>query len=116
MVTSDLWEEASSSATWTWYDWQGNALNQTTMTFAVPLLNNSVLYSAQGLANFLTHGTNATDVWMHLNVTAGASNPTTINEQVVRILSFLFLPSRYLIEDCSIVCSGFAGFFDATRP
>ena len=85
IVTSDRLEEVSGLASWSWYDWNGTLLASNTSNFTVPSLNNSVLYTSQGLGNILPQGANATDVWMHLNVTAEIDNSTVTNEQFVSI-------------------------------
>ncbi|KAK7023298.1 glycoside hydrolase family 2 protein [Favolaschia claudopus] len=81
LVTSDRWETVDGTAQLTWYDWNGNMLNTSTHDFAVPTLNNSLIFSASGLDSILPPGKNATDVWMLLNLTAQVDNKTVTNEQ-----------------------------------
>ncbi|TFY78864.1 hypothetical protein EWM64_g5145 [Hericium alpestre] len=81
LVTSDRWEDVSGLAQWTWFDWEGNALNSTQQNFTVPTLNNSLLFSGQGLTNILPSGKNSSDVWLLLNLTAEIENRTVTNEQ-----------------------------------
>ncbi|KAI0065586.1 glycoside hydrolase family 2 protein [Artomyces pyxidatus] len=80
-VTSDRWESVSGQAQWTWFNWEGKALNTTHKTFTVPTLNNSILYQEVGLSNILPNGTAATDVWLHMNLTAHVGQETVTNEQ-----------------------------------
>ncbi|KAA1472788.1 glycoside hydrolase family 2 protein [Dentipellis sp. KUC8613] len=92
MVTSDRLETVEGLAQWTWYDWQGNALNSTSMNFTVPTLNNSLLYSADGLSNILPSGKTGTDVWLLLNLTAEVDNATVTNEQYFTPTSLAEVP------------------------
>ncbi|KAI0065605.1 glycoside hydrolase family 2 protein [Artomyces pyxidatus] len=82
VVTSDRWESVSGEAQWTWYDWKGKALERTCRNFTVPTLNNSLLYHEEGLSRILPQGSSATDVWLHINVTAHLGQETVTNEQV----------------------------------
>ncbi|KAI0309749.1 glycoside hydrolase family 2 protein [Amylostereum chailletii] len=81
MVTSDRWEEVEGVAQWTWFNWAGEALNSTTVNVTIPTLNNSVVFSGQGLDSILPEGAQATDVWLLMNVTATVDNETLTNEQ-----------------------------------
>ncbi|KAI0047909.1 glycoside hydrolase family 2 protein [Auriscalpium vulgare] len=100
VATSDRWDTVHASAQWTWYDWHGRVLNTTQRTFSIPPLNNSVLFHATGLENFLPHGKNASDVWLRLNVTAQIrQNKLVINEQYFVPTS---LASASLIDPCIV--------------
>ncbi|KAI0701287.1 glycoside hydrolase superfamily, partial [Cerioporus squamosus] len=81
LVTSDRWETVEGTAQLTWYDWSGTELNSSTVPFAVPTLNNSLVYQARGLDNILPAGKNASDVFLLLNVTAQVNNRTVTQEQ-----------------------------------
>ncbi|KAH9949043.1 glycoside hydrolase [Amylocystis lapponica] len=81
LVTSDRWETVNGTAQMTWYDWAGTPLGSTTQAFAVPTLNNSVVYQGEGLDKILPSGQAAEDVWMLLNVTANVNGQTVTNEQ-----------------------------------
>jgi beta-mannosidase len=83
LVVSDRWEEVSGSAQLTWYDWRGTPLNTSTHEFTVPTLNNSLVFKTMGLSRILPTGKNATDVWLHLTLTAEVDSHTVTNEQVV---------------------------------
>jgi beta-mannosidase len=92
LVTSDRWDDVSGTAQLTWYDWSGKVLNTSTHDFTVPTLNNSLILQQQGLANILPAGTNETDVWMLLNITAEVDGRTLTNENYVCIIN---LPCFY---------------------
>ncbi|KAI0047744.1 glycoside hydrolase family 2 protein [Auriscalpium vulgare] len=94
-VTSDRWESVSGTAQWTWYDWTGKTLNTTHAKFTVPTLNNSVLFHQQGLSNILPAGANATNAWLHLNLTAQVEGKTQTNEQFFTPVS---LASAQLVD------------------
>ncbi|KAH9949047.1 glycoside hydrolase family 2 protein [Amylocystis lapponica] len=81
LVTSDRWETVNGTAQMTWYDWAGTPLGSTTQAFAVPTLNNSVVYQGLGLDEILPSGQAVEDVWMLLNVTADVNGRTVTNEQ-----------------------------------
>ncbi|TFK54547.1 glycoside hydrolase family 2 protein [Heliocybe sulcata] len=76
MVTSDRWSDVSGTAQLTWYDWTGKELDTMTHEFTVPSLNNSLLMAMTGLENILPDGTQATDVFLLMNLTAQADNQT----------------------------------------
>ncbi|KAK7043101.1 hypothetical protein VNI00_008455 [Paramarasmius palmivorus] len=80
LVTSDRWDDVSGTAQLTWYDWSGKVLNTSTHDFTVPTLNNSLILQQQGLANILPAGTNETDVWMLLNISAEVDGRSFTNE------------------------------------
>ena len=84
LVTSDRLEAVSGTAQLTWYEWSGNAINSSSVSFEVPTLNNSLVYSASGLDTILPAGKNATDVFLLLNVTAEVDNKTVTHESYVR--------------------------------
>ncbi|KII92211.1 glycoside hydrolase family 2 protein [Plicaturopsis crispa FD-325 SS-3] len=82
VVTSDELVATHGSAQLTWYDWLGTPLNSSIHDFTVPALNNSVIYKQSGLSTILPTGKNASEVWLHLNVTAEVKgNVTVVNEQ-----------------------------------
>lgn len=114
MVTSGRWEEVSGFASWSWYDWNGTLLASNTSTFTVPSLNNSVLYTSQGLENILPNGANAVDVWMHLNITAEVDNTTLTNEQFVSIFCFLFF--ALVLTENTLVHTDFPRGGNFARP
>ncbi|EIW64193.1 glycoside hydrolase [Trametes versicolor FP-101664 SS1] len=80
-VTSDLWETVDGTVQFTWYDWLGNSLHTSSHAFAVPSLNSTVVYTAQGLDNILPSGSKAEDVWMLLSLTARVNGETVTHEQ-----------------------------------
>ncbi|KII92216.1 glycoside hydrolase family 2 protein [Plicaturopsis crispa FD-325 SS-3] len=81
-VSSDELAATHGSAQLTWYDWLGTPLNSSSHDFTVPALNNSVIYTKSGLSTILPTGKNASEVWLHLNVTAEVKgNVTVVNEQ-----------------------------------
>lgn len=82
-VTSDLWEAVEGTVQLTWYDWHGTSLNTSSHAFAVPSLNSTVVYTAQGLDNILPVGSKAEDVWALLTLTATAGGQTVTHEQQV---------------------------------
>lgn len=75
-VTSDLWDAATGTATFTWYDWEGSQLpvNVTSsIDFSVGAIN-----STQVLQTFTTDilkGYDLTNVVMHMTVEAEGSLP-----------------------------------------
>ncbi|KAH8105709.1 hypothetical protein DFH11DRAFT_1641953 [Phellopilus nigrolimitatus] len=71
------------SAQLTWFDWCGKELNSSVRKFTVPTLNNSLIFEASGLDSILPAGSNATDVWTRLNLTAETDSGTVTNEQYV---------------------------------
>ncbi|KAI0701284.1 glycoside hydrolase [Cerioporus squamosus] len=81
LVTSDRWETVEGTAQLTWYDWSGTELNSSTVPFAVPTLNNSLVYQATGLNSILPTGQNAADVFLLLNLTAQVDSRTVTQEQ-----------------------------------
>ncbi|KAG6818806.1 hypothetical protein H0H93_001475 [Arthromyces matolae] len=81
LVISDRWEDVEASAQATWYDWKGRPLNTTFFDFTIPALNNSLLYEAKGLNNILPIGRDASDVWLHINVSAVVDGRRLTNEQ-----------------------------------
>ena len=86
LVTSDQLEPVSGAATLTWYSWEGKELASSSHKFTTPALNNSEIYKQSGLASILPHGTNETDVWLLLNLTATLpSGQSVTNEQYVSI-------------------------------
>lgn len=87
LVSSDRLEDVNGTAQWTWFNWAGDALNSTAQNFTVPTLNNSLVFEGQGLTNILPSGTNASDVWLYMNVTAEVGNKTVTNEQYVCMIS-----------------------------
>jgi beta-mannosidase len=91
LIVSDRWEEVSGSAQLTWYDWRGTPLNTSTHEFTVPTLNNSLVFEAMGLNRILPTGENATDVWLHLTLTAEVDSRTVTNEQVVNFFNLHLL-------------------------
>jgi len=86
-VVSDRWEDVTGTAQLTWFDWQGNEINKTIVEFITPSLNNSVLLGATGLQNILPTGTNESDVWLRMNLTAETASGTVTNEQVFNPVS-----------------------------
>ena len=83
LVTSDRLEAVSGTAQLTWYEWSGNAINSSSVSFEVPTLNNSLVYSASGLETILPAGKNASDVFLLLNVSAQVDGKTVIHESYV---------------------------------
>ncbi|KZT29074.1 glycoside hydrolase family 2 protein [Neolentinus lepideus HHB14362 ss-1] len=81
LVTSDRWSDVTGTAQLTWYDWSGKELDTMTHEFTVPSLNNSILMTQTGLDTILPAGSQATDVFMLMNLTAQADNQTVTNEQ-----------------------------------
>ncbi|KAH7906820.1 glycoside hydrolase family 2 protein [Hygrophoropsis aurantiaca] len=81
LATSDRWETVDGTAQLTWYDWSGNMLNTSKTNFAIPTLNNSLIYEGTGFDSILPSGYNATDVWLLMNVTAEADGKTVTSEQ-----------------------------------
>ncbi|KII88068.1 glycoside hydrolase family 2 protein [Plicaturopsis crispa FD-325 SS-3] len=81
LVSSDELVATQGVAQLTWYDWKGTPLNSSKHGFTVPALNNSAIYEASGLSTILPSGKNASEVWLHLNVTAKAKGGTMVNEQ-----------------------------------
>ncbi|KAH7925650.1 glycoside hydrolase family 2 protein [Leucogyrophana mollusca] len=81
LATSDRWETVSGTAQLTWYDWRGNTLNSSTTSFAIPTLNNSLVFEGTGLDNILPSGYKAPDVWLLMNLTAKTGGRTVRNEQ-----------------------------------
>lgn len=92
LVTSDRWETVNGTAQLTWYDWKGHELNTSKHTFSIPTLNNSKIFSASGFDSVLPAGTQPSDVWMLLNLTAQTDSGVVTNEQYV---GFPFLKPRY---------------------
>lgn len=82
-VVSDRLEAVNGTAQLTWYDWSGKELNTSMHSFTTPPLNNSLIFSATGLENVLPTGTNASDVWLRMNLTAETTGGTVTNEQYV---------------------------------
>ncbi|KAI0644693.1 glycoside hydrolase family 2 protein [Trametes meyenii] len=80
-VSSDRWDAVQGSVQLTWYDWSGRTLNTSSYPFAVPSLNSTVVHQAQGLGNILPAGSNASDVWAHLNLTAEVDGQNATHEQ-----------------------------------
>ena len=102
VVTSDRWEAVRGAAQWTWFDWEGNALETARKAFVVQSLNNSVLFRGQGLESILPKGKGASEVWLLLNVTAEVDGGTVTSEQFVRVSSRASLLLCFL---CSyVVC------------
>lgn len=95
-VTSDLWEAVEGTVQFRWYDWHGKSLNTSSHAFAVPSLNSTVVYTAQGLNNILPSGSKAEDVWMLLSLTAQVNGETVTHQQHVRAGSFSHLRRRNL--------------------
>ena len=83
LVTSDRWETVKGTAQLTWYDWSGNQLHTSTRKFSVPSLNNSRIFNVSGLKNILPKGTDATNAWLLLNVTAKTDIGIVSTEQYV---------------------------------
>jgi len=81
LVTSDRWESVHGTAQLTWFDWEGHELETSTHKFTTPSLNNSLILSATGFDKVLPKGTNETNVWMLLNMTAETDRGTVTNEQ-----------------------------------
>jgi len=86
-VVSDRLETVNGTAQLTWYDWTGRELNTSTHTFTTPPLNNSLIFSATGLDDVLPAGTNASDVWLRMNLTAETKTGTVTNEQFFTAIS-----------------------------
>ncbi|EGO00434.1 glycoside hydrolase family 2 protein [Serpula lacrymans var. lacrymans S7.3] len=103
LATSDRWETVEGSAQLTWYDWSGNVLNSSTQSFAIPTLNNSLLFEATGLQNILPSGANANDVFLLLNLTAQVGNKTVTNENYFTPVS---LANATLVDPQIEVTSG----------
>ncbi|KAI0778937.1 glycoside hydrolase [Trametes elegans] len=103
VVSSDRWEPVDGLAQLTWYDWSGNELNSTKTAFSVPSLNNSEILLAHGLENILPQGTNATDVWLLLNLTAQVENKTVTHEQYFTPIT---LASANLVDPAIQVTAG----------
>lgn len=83
LVSSDRWETVNGTAQLVWFDWSGNELNTSLHEFSTPTLNNSMIFSATGLDSILPAGTNASDAWMLLNLTAEADSGKVTVEQYV---------------------------------
>jgi len=68
-VTSDLWQGVAGSAEWTWYDFSGQRLAETTKKrFTVGRLNSTQLYHGMGLGEIVPGGRAANDAWLHLRL------------------------------------------------
>ena len=83
LVTSDRWETVNGTAQLTWYNWKGDELSTSKYTFSVPTLNNSEIFSAVGFDSLLPAGTQSSDVWLLMNLTAHTDSGTVTNEQYV---------------------------------
>ena len=83
-VISDRWTPVEGSAQLSWYTWSGTALSSSTVEFTVPLLNNTLIYSAVGLSKIIPSGFTNADVFLKLNLTAKTNSGTVTNEAVVR--------------------------------
>ena len=84
VVTSDRGETVRGRAQLTWYAWDGAVVNASTVAFAVPPLNSSVVHRAAGLARVLPDGKDAADVFLLVNVTADVGGRAVAQEQYVR--------------------------------
>ncbi|OAV94818.1 hypothetical protein PTTG_06226 [Puccinia triticina 1-1 BBBD Race 1] len=79
-VTSDLWQSVEGTAQWTWYDFAGQRLsNTTTKSFSVAPIHSTQLYHAGGLSEMVPNGHPPNDAWMHLTLTTSDGKHT--NEQ-----------------------------------
>ncbi|OAX35676.1 glycoside hydrolase family 2 protein [Rhizopogon vinicolor AM-OR11-026] len=90
LATSDRWETVHGTAHLAWYDWSGNAINSTVSPFAIPTLNNSLIYEGAGLDTILPSGYNATDVWLLMNLTATVDNKTVTSESYFTPVSLAY--------------------------
>jgi beta-mannosidase len=82
-VTSDLWSEASGTATFAWYDWSGNALNVSTpasVDFRVGALNTTRVL--QGNLSTLLAEHSPRDVVLRMDVSAQGQLPNTNTTQI----------------------------------
>ncbi|PLW18484.1 hypothetical protein PCANC_12285 [Puccinia coronata f. sp. avenae] len=79
-VTSDLWQNVEGTAQWTWYDFAGRQLSDTTTkSFSVAPIHSTQLYHADGLSEMVPNGQPPNDAWMHLKMTTSDGKYT--NEQ-----------------------------------
>lgn len=84
-VTSDLWEAAAGTATFTWYDWSGNKLpvnTSSSVSFDVGAINSTQVlqtFTTNILANY-----DLTNVVMHMSVSASGSLPNTNTTRTFR--------------------------------
>ena len=90
LVTSDRWETVNGTAQLTWYNWKGEELSTSKYTFSVPTLNNSEIFSEVGFDSLLPAGTQSSDVWLWMNLTAHTDSGTVTNEQYVSAFSGSF--------------------------
>ncbi|OZJ03656.1 hypothetical protein BZG36_03551 [Bifiguratus adelaidae] len=66
-TSSVLNNSVSGAAQWTWYDWNGNAIESSTKNFTTQSLNNTLLYNTTGTGEPKENAT--TDVWLYMNLT-----------------------------------------------
>ncbi|OAV94816.1 hypothetical protein PTTG_06227 [Puccinia triticina 1-1 BBBD Race 1] len=79
-VTSDLWQPIEGTAQWTWYDFTGQQLSDTTTkSFSVEPIHSTQLYHAGGLSEMVPSGHAPNNAWMHLTLTTSDGKYT--NEQ-----------------------------------
>ncbi|WAR56586.1 hypothetical protein PtB15_7B435 [Puccinia triticina] len=79
-VTSDLWQPVEGTAQWTWYDFTGQQLSDTTTkSFSVEPIHSTQLYHAGGLSEMVPSGHAPNNAWMHLTLTTSDGKYT--NEQ-----------------------------------
>lgn len=103
-VTSDLWESAKGTASWTWYDWSGKVLNQTqSKAFEVGAINSTEVF--QGFVNeSLPSGTKLTNAVLQLNVTATGILPNSNGSRQTFTHSNWLNPTA--LKDAQLVDSG----------
>ncbi|GAB7352815.1 hypothetical protein MBLNU459_g3430t1 [Dothideomycetes sp. NU459] len=86
-VTSDLWESASGTATFTWYDWHGNRLNISTPSTAavtVGAINTTQVLQANTSDLLNRTGHAPADVLLHMTTTVTGQLPNTNGSRVLR--------------------------------
>ncbi|KAI0030346.1 glycoside hydrolase [Vararia minispora EC-137] len=115
MVTSDRLEEVTGVAQWTWFDWSGAVLNSTTRDVVVPALNNSVIFNAQGLENILPAGSQTSDVWLHMNVTADVNGTMITNEHIVKFTPVSLADATLIDPEIQMTSSGNMTFTVSAR-